>query len=277
MRTSTGAIVAPDFSSVPQLTNSERALIRSYVGLKQVGRTVAPEALLEPSDGDSIWVGGDAYTTKISRLVGLRDQAVDSDLKDCLSVKLHCMQQAWSQRGSASSTRLLVDDAAPFTLRSSCLWRQVHSWSEKHAPVQQGTSQPSASAPIAEAGAADACTSARVDHSLSQGSAADTSGAMATTPVACAAADAVIDCALPSAVPDTPDDSAEPQGRIPVTPIALGDSDDEVCCSALCGAHLVQAQTACLFSLAPPTCCSHPGNMPWFCPLLARTLPVSRL
>lgn len=90
----------PDFASVPELGEEERALIRSYVKRTdpEAGRRVSPK-LLHPSDADSIRFGARyIYEYKIKRLTKLRDMATDDRLKACLGARMQCMEDAWAVR-----------------------------------------------------------------------------------------------------------------------------------------------------------------------------------
>lgn len=93
-RSSSGAVELPDFSSVPDLTESEKRRIRSYAGLERAGRAVAAEDLLDDSDLDSVWVGGYALQYTTQRLRRLIDSAKDAGLKRYLEERSRCLLDA---------------------------------------------------------------------------------------------------------------------------------------------------------------------------------------
>lgn len=99
MRSSSGSPVSPDFSSAPGLTATEQLLFRSYVSKRRTGKAVTAADLREDEDRDAVNCGPGAYEFSVSRLRILRDGAVDEDLRECLSLKIGILEQAWGHRG----------------------------------------------------------------------------------------------------------------------------------------------------------------------------------
>ena len=104
-RSSSGSPIAPDFSSAPELTQSERMLIRSFVTSCGDGTQGASSLLLQQVDYDSLWSGEDVFTYCTSRLARIRDKCTDVQLQGCLQTKLHLMEQAWKEKDSTPSFR----------------------------------------------------------------------------------------------------------------------------------------------------------------------------
>lgn len=99
MRSSSGSPVSPDFSSAPGLTATEQLLFRSYVSKRRTGTVVTAADLREDEDRDAVNCGPGAYEFSVSRLRTMRDGAVDEDLRECLSLKIGVLEQAWGHRG----------------------------------------------------------------------------------------------------------------------------------------------------------------------------------
>lgn len=228
-RTSTGSLEAPDFSSVPHLTDNERASIRSYVALSKTGRPVSPECLIDPTDTDSIWVGGEVYANKIRRLDSLREDAVDADLKHSLRVKAQRMQQLWALRqASSSSTQAGIDDAAHFGFRSSSLWRRMRSFRDSCDRGIQAASEHDPPAPSRTDGIPAPASSAIAPRWERTNRAPALATVQTNPPAACAPAAVRSESRHTSLVPDTPDYSAMPQTSSDGIPIPVVAGDEEV-------------------------------------------------
>lgn len=137
---SSGAVEVPDFSSVPDLKESEKRRIRSYASLHRAGRAVAAVDLLDESDMDSVWVGGVALAFTLERLRRLIDAADDEVLKRCLEERRRCLQEADESgvvptRSSSSGGRY----SGACSLWGTVLCQNLPEWTET---CQSGTFLP---------------------------------------------------------------------------------------------------------------------------------------
>ena len=229
VRTDTGAIEAPDFSSVPCLTDKERASIRSYVGLAKAGRVVSPDSLIDPVDADSIWVGGEVYANKIRRLNTLRSDAVDADLKQSLDDKMIRMQQLCEDsKDSYSSQHTGVDDGFPFRFTSTSLWRRMISFRGGRDHEQQAQADEAVPAAGTAAGIPAPASSAISPVWAPQSTAPAQTAARPGPLSGETAAAEEPESHRSSPVPDTPDYSAQADTSLDAGLVAVGDSDDDV-------------------------------------------------
>ena len=79
--------MSPDFKSVPEMPENERAVIRTFVARDQAGAQRCPEQLLLQSDLQSLRFGGKVLDWKLARLKRLREQAEDPELQAAIACK----------------------------------------------------------------------------------------------------------------------------------------------------------------------------------------------
>lgn len=262
VRTATGAVEAPDFSSVPCLTDKERAAIRSYVGLAKAGRVVSPECLIDPVDADSIWVGGEVYANKIRRLNTLRSDAVDADLKRSLDDKMQRMQQLCEHsKESSSSPHTGVDDGVPFRFTSTSLWRRMISFRGGGEHVQQAQAEEAVPAACTTAGIPAPASSAIRPVWAPQSTAPARTAARPGPPSGNAEAAEETESHRSSPVPDTPDYSAQADTSPDAGLIAVGDSDDDVRSDT----HRIDAMVSCEHIVMKENCMYCPSKCPHTC------------
>ena len=96
-RNASGMPMSPDFKSVPEMPENERAVIRTFVARDQAGAQRCPEQLLLQSDLQSLRFGGKVLDWKLARLKRLREQAEEPELQAAIACKLATMLEHRSQ------------------------------------------------------------------------------------------------------------------------------------------------------------------------------------